>query len=171
MQDGCLLDCGHSISMPADPLSLNFACLLTLCFSIWYTYWYGVPLSAVSVCMVSHYQLYLLVWCFITIHAFWFWFGTSLSAMPVGVVPHYRSYHLVWCLTVGHVFWCGASLYAMHVGVVSHYSLLVRFVLQPTFWLVECRRKRDGYKSHRFVKLISYHPGRHLEYIKFWVMH
>ena len=156
--------------------------------------------------------------------------------MPVGVVPHYKSCLLVWCLTVGHVFWCFASLYAMPVGVVLHYrpSLLVRFALQPTFWLVECRPKgiatslvlvlqkcnyirhvcwpgatlryaclysatlsdmhagfiysdthvckdanpqihqtclqvRCG--SHGFVKLISYHPGRHLEYIKFWVMH
>ena len=69
--------------------------------------------------------------------------------MPVGVVPHYRSCLLVWCLTVGHVFWCGDSLYAMPVGVVPHYrpSLLVCFALQPTFWKVECRPKRDRYKS------------------------
>ena len=103
-----LLDCGHSISMPAHLLSLNSACLLALCFSICYTCWYGVSLSAVSVGMVSHYQPCLLVWCFIIGHAFWV--CTSLSAMPVGVVPHYMSCLLVWCLTVVHVFWCGASL-------------------------------------------------------------
>ena len=108
LQDGCLLDCGHSISMPADLLSLNIACLLALCFSICYTCWYGVSLSAVPAGMVSHYQPCLMVWWIIRSHAFWF--GSSLSAMPVGVVPHYRSCLLEWCLTVGNVFWCGASL-------------------------------------------------------------
>ena len=62
--------------MSADLLSLNIACLLALCFSICYTCWYGVSLSAVSVGVVLHIG-----------HTFWF--GTSLSAMPVGVVPHY----------------------------------------------------------------------------------
>ena len=108
LQGGCLLDCGHSSSMPSDLLSLNIACLLALCFSICYTCWYGVSLSAVSASIVSHYQPCLLVWCFIIGHVFWF--GTALPAMPVGEVPQYRSCLLVWCLTVGHVFWCGASL-------------------------------------------------------------
>ena len=126
---GCLLDCGHSISMSADLLSLNIACLLALCFSICYTCltisrvcWYDVSLSSVPTGMVLHIG-----------HTFWF--GTSLSAMSVGVVPHYRSCVLVWCLTVGNVLWCGASLYAMPVGVVPHYRpcLLVRFSLQPIF--------------------------------------
>ena len=56
-----LLDCGHSISMLADLLSLNIACLLALCFFICYTYWYSVSLSAVSAGIVSHYQPCLLV--------------------------------------------------------------------------------------------------------------
>ena len=109
LQDGCLLDCGHSTSMPVDLLSLNSACLLALCFSICYTYWYGVSLSAVSAGMVSHHQPCLLVWCFVISHAFWV--VTSLSAMPVGVVPH----------CIGHTFWCVASLYVMSSGVVPHY--------------------------------------------------
>ena len=100
LQDGCLLDCGHSISMPADLLSLNIACLLALCFSICYTCWYGVSLSAMSAGIVSHYQPCLLVWCLIIGRVFWF--GTSLSAMPAVVVPHYRSCLLVSCLNVGH---------------------------------------------------------------------
>ena len=231
LEDGCLLDCVRSISMPADLLSLNTA----LC-------WRCASLSAIPAGMVSHYQPCLLVLCFIIGHAFSF--GVSLSAMPVGVVPHYRSCLLVWRLTVGHVFWCGDSLYAMPVGVVPYFTpcLLVRFAHQLTFWLVECRRKKDHYKSgatltevplhqiclliqchsqicllvqcnsirhacwvhlfrntcfqsaspsgkkssmlkinqtclqvrcgsHGFVKFMSYHPGRHLEYIKFWVMH
>ena len=134
--------------MPADLLSLNIACLLAVCFSICYTCWYGVSLSALPAGMVSLYQLCLLAWCFIIGHDFWF--GTSLSAMPVDVVPHYRPYLLRWCLIVGHVFWCDALLLAMPVGVlVPHYRpcLLVHFALQSTFCLVECRRKRDGYKS------------------------
>ena len=114
LQDGCLLDCGHSISMSADLLSLSIACLLALCFYIFYTCWYGVLLSFVSAGIVSHYQLCLLVWWIIIGHAFWF--CTPLSAMPVGVVPHYRSYLLV--CTIGHTFWCGASLYVMSSGVV-----------------------------------------------------
>ena len=98
--------------------------------------------------------------------------------MSSGVVPHYRPCLLVWYLTLGYACWS-----FLH------------------FWLVECRRKRNGYTSgasltevpihqtcllirchsqtclqircgsHGFVKLISYQPGRHLEYIKFWVMH
>ena len=160
LQDGCLLDCGHSISMPADLLSLNIACILALCFSICYTCWYGVSPSAVSAGMVSHFQQCLLLLCFIIGHAFSF--GVSLSAMPVGVVSHYRSCLLVWCLTVSHVFWCGASLYAMPVGVVPHYRpcLLVRFALQLTFWLVECRRKRDGYKSGATLTEVTLHETR-----------
>ena len=153
----CLLDHDHSISMPSDLLPLNIVCLMALCFSICYTCWYGVSLSAVSAGMVSHYQPCLLVWCFIIDHAFWF--GTSLSAMPVGVVPHYRSCLLVWRLTVSHFFWCGASLQAMPVGVVTHYRpcLLVRFALQTTFWLVECRRKRGGYKSGATLTEVPLH--------------
>ena len=106
--DGCLLDCGHSISMPADLLSLNIACLLAVCFSIYYTCWFGVSLSVVPAGMVSHNQPCLLAWCFIIGHVFWF--GTLLSAMPVGVVPHYRSCLLGWCLTIGQACWRGTSL-------------------------------------------------------------
>ena len=158
LQGGCLLDCGHSISMPADLLSLNIACLLAVCFSICYTCWYGVSLSAVPAGMVSHYQPCLLACCFIISHAFWF--STSLSALPVGVVPRYRPCLLGWCLTVGHVFWCGASLLAMPVGVVPHYRpcLLARFTLQPTFWLVGCRGKRVGYKSGATLTEVPWHP-------------
>ena len=130
--------------------------MLALCFSICYTCWHGVSLSAVFAGMLSHYQLCLLVWCFIIGHAFSF--GTSLSAMPVGVVPHYRSCLLVWCLTVGHVFWCGASLLAMPVCVVPHKRpcLLILFAFQLTFWLIECRRKRDGYKSGASLIEVSF---------------
>ena len=105
----------HSISMSADLLSLNIACLLALCFSICYTCWYGVSLSAVSAGTVSHYQPCLLVWC-LTISRV-SWYGVSLSAVPAGVVLHFRSCLLVWCLTVGHVFWRGTSLYAMPAGL------------------------------------------------------
>ena len=92
-------------------LSLNIACLLVLCFSICYTCWYGVSLSALLAGMVSHYQPCLLVWYFIIGHAFWF--ASSLSAMHVGVVPHYRSCLLLWCLTICHACWRGTSLKAM----------------------------------------------------------
>ena len=104
----CLLDCCHSISMPADLLLLNDACLLALCFSICYTCWYGVSLSVMSAGIVSHYQPCLLVCRIIIGHDFWF--GTSQSAMPVGVVPYYRSCLLVWCLTISHACWRGTSL-------------------------------------------------------------
>ena len=87
-QPACLLTFCHSI------LHVCWRCASSIC----YTCWYGVSLSAVSADMVSHYQPYLLVWCFVISHACWC--GASL----------YRSYLLVCCLTVGHVFWCGASL-------------------------------------------------------------
>ena len=92
----------------------------------------------------------------------------SLSAIPAGMVSHYQPSLLVWCFIIGRAFWFGTSLSAMHVGKVSHYRqcLLVRFALQPTFWLVECRGKRDGYKFgatltemplHQTCLLIGYH--------------
>ena len=105
LQDGCLLDCGHSISMPADRLSLNIACLLTLCFSICYTCWYGVSLSAVPADMVFHYQPCLLVWWLTIGHAFWY--GASLWVMSSGVLPHYRPCLFAWYLTLGHACWSG----------------------------------------------------------------
>ena len=131
LQDEYLLDCGHSIIMPADLLPLNIACLLALCFSICYTFWCGASLSAVPAGMVSQYQPCLLAWFFIIGHAFWF--GTSLTAMHVSVVPYYRTCLLLW------------------------YLPLVRLALQPTFWLVECRGKRRGYKSGATLKEVPLH--------------
>ena len=116
LQDGCLLDFDHTISMPADLLSPNIACLLALCVSTCYTCWYVVSLSAVPAGVVLHYRSCLLVWYITICHGCWC--GISLSDMHVGVVPHYRSCLLVWCHTFVHVFWCGASLYVMAVGVV-----------------------------------------------------
>ena len=93
----------HSISMPVDLLPLNIACLLAVCFSICYTCWYGVSLSAVPAGMVSNYQPCLLVWCFIIGHAFWC--SASLMVMSSGVVPHYRPCLLALYLTIGHACW------------------------------------------------------------------
>ena len=73
LQDGCLLDCGHSISMPADLLSLKITCLLALCFSICYTCWYGVSLSAVSAgmvtCLISFAPVFSFIYCWVLIFA------------------------------------------------------------------------------------------------------
>ena len=118
--------------------------------------------------MVPQYRPCLLVWCLTTGNAFWC--GASLSAMPAGVlphfrfipsgvVPHYQPCLLVCCLTIGHAFWCGASSSTMPVGVVPHYRpcLLAWYLtICHAFWsiatainifLVECRRKKGGYKS------------------------
>ena len=83
------------------------ACLLTFCHSILHVCCCASA-PAILADMVSHYQKYLLVWCFIIGYAFWF--GTSLSAMYVGVGL------LVWCLIIGHAFWRGTSLKAMPAG-------------------------------------------------------
>ena len=93
----CKMDSCHSISMPADFLPLNPACLLAMCFSVCHNCWHGVSLSAVPV-----------VWCLTLGHAFWC--GASISAVPAGVVPHYRACLVVWYLTFSHVCLCGASL-------------------------------------------------------------
>ena len=120
--------------MPADLLPLNIAFLLALCFSICYTCWYGVSLSAVSAGMVSHFQPCLLVWCLILGHVFSF--GSSLSAMPVGVVPHYRSCLLVWCLTIDHAYWRVTSLYAMSAGLFcTSTNILISLVQREEGWL------------------------------------
>ena len=83
------------------------ACLLNFCHSILHVCWLCVSLSAISACMVSHYQP---CWCGASLKGHAFWFGTSLSAMPVCVVPYYRSCLLWLCLAVRHVFWSGASI-------------------------------------------------------------
>ena len=115
-QDGYLLDCGHSISMPAGLLSLKITCLVAMCFSIsiCYTCWYDVSLSAVSAGVVNHYRSCLLVWYITISHACWC--GASLWVMPSGVVPHCRSCLLVWCLNIGHACWRGTSLQALPAG-------------------------------------------------------
>ena len=55
LQDGRLLDRCYSISMPADLLPLNPACILVCCFYIWHTCacWFGVSLSAMPADVVS----------------------------------------------------------------------------------------------------------------------
>ena len=175
LQDGCLLDRCHSISMPGDLLPLNSACLLLVRFSI------CIPAG-----MMSHCQPCFLVWCLTIGHAFLcgaslsavpagvvphyihgFWCGASLSAMSVGVGPPYRWCFLVSCLTVGHAFLCDALLLAMPVGVVPFYQqcLLVwcltighAFGVVPQYrpcLLVHCNQyftgrvqmEEDGYKS------------------------
>ena len=96
--------------------------------------------------VVLLYLLYLLVWC-LTISLVC-WYGVSLSTVPAGVVLH-----------IGHTFWFGASLSAMPVGVVPYSMpcLLVRFAIQPTYLLVECRRKWDGYKSGATLTEVPLH--------------
>ena len=98
LQDGCLLDHCYSISMAADFLPLNPACLLVLCFSICHTYFYGVSLSAVPVGLMPHYIGQA------------FWCDVTLSAMSSGVLSHPRLRLLVWSLIINHAHWCGASL-------------------------------------------------------------
>ena len=142
LQDGCLLDRCHSISMPADLLPLNLACLLLLRFSICHTCWYGVSLSAMPAGVVPHYRTFLLVQCLTISHACWW--CASLKVMPSGVMPHYQPCLLVWCLAslkvmpsvvvphcrpcllvwyliIGHAWWCGTSLSAVSVGLVPQY--------------------------------------------------
>ena len=87
--------------------------------------------------VVLLYLLYLLVWC-LTISRVC-WYGVSLSTVPAGVVLH-----------IGHNFWCGTLLYAMPAGQFCN-------SIQPTFRLVECRRKWDGYKSGATLTEVPLH--------------
>ena len=136
LQDGCLLDCGHSKRMPTDFLSLNIACLLALCFSICYTCWYGISLSAVPACVVLHYRSCLLVVYLAISHACWE--GASLLAMPSGVVPHCKPCLLVWCLTIGHACWRGTTLYTMPAGpFCTSTDILTSSVQRDEGWLQE----------------------------------
>ena len=107
VQDGCLLDCCHSINMPADLLPLNqYACRSFTTHSCMFA---GV---------VYLYLPYLRVWCLTISRACCC--GASLWPMPSGVMPHYQPCFLVCCLTIGHAFWCGPSLSTMPIGVVPH---------------------------------------------------
>ena len=150
LQDGCLLDCSHSISMPADLfhsilMSAGVVLLYLLYLLVWFltishACWCGASLYAMPSGVVPHCQPWLHLRCLIIWHAFWY--GASLSAMPVGVVighafwwiaslyampsvvvHHYRSCLLEWYLTICHVCWCGTSLSFMNNGVVLHYRL------------------------------------------------
>ena len=119
LQDGCLRDGCHSISIPTDLLPINPKCQLVLCISVCHTCWSGVSQSAC-----------LLVWCFTICHVFRC--CASISAITAGVALHYRSYLLDWCLTINLACCCGASLYAMPsvlylaisvpAGVVPYYK-------------------------------------------------
>ena len=127
-----------------------------LCFTISHVCW-----------MVLRYTSCLLVWYLTISHACVC--GGSLQDMPSSVVPHCRLCLLVCWLTIGHACWCSIARTPMSVGMVPHYRpcLLVRCQC-TNIWLAKCSWKRDGYW---FVKLVSFHPALHLEYIKFWVMH
>ena len=96
------------ISMPADLLPLNNACLLVVCFSICYCCWYGVSLSAVPAGVLLHYRSCLLALYLTISHACWC--CASLKAMYAGVVPHCRSCLLAWRVTIGHACWRGTSI-------------------------------------------------------------
>ena len=83
-------------------------CLPIFYHSFLHACWCCSSLSAIPVCMVSHYQPFLLVWSLIICHAFWC--DVSLSAMPSGVLSHHRPRLLVWSLIINHAYWCGVSL-------------------------------------------------------------
>ena len=107
-------------------------CLLVWCLTTGNAFWCGASLSAMPAGVLLPYRSCLLASCLIINHAYWticnaFWCGASSSTMPVGVVPHYRPCLLVWYLTIGHAFWS----IAIAINIL----------------LVECRWKKDGYKS------------------------
>ena len=105
--------------------------------------------------------LYLLVWC-LTISRV-YWYSVSLSAVPACEVNHYRSCLLFACLY-------SATLSDMHAGFIYSDTRVCK--VSPSgenSGMLQihqtCLQVRCG--SHVFVKLINYHPGRHLEYIEF----
>ena len=149
--------------------------------------------------VVHHHQPCLLVW-FLTIdHACWR--GTSLYAMPSGQLPLQSTFLLVECRWMKGGYKSGATctevqLYqtCLIVRCHSQICLLVQCNYYQTCMLVswihlrmfvKCCSIKQGIWSvtnpsdmptgrmplHRVVKLAGYHPGRHLEYITFWIMY
>ena len=200
LQDECLLDHCHSISMPAGVVLLYLPYLFVCCLTIEYAFWCGVSLSAMPSGVVPHYNSCLLVWCLIISDACWC--GSSQWTMSVDVVSRYRPCLLVNCHCNQHFtslvqmekgwfqVWCylyrGAIISDMPVDPVQlsdmsactvqlYQNMHTGFIYSNTQGIYYVKIHQTclhvGCGSHRFVKLVSYHPGCHLKYIKFCMMH
>ena len=159
-------------------------CFLVWCLIISHFCWCG-----------DHYRRYLLVWNLIIRNACWC--GFSLQTMPVGVVPHYRPCLLVnrHCnrhftsrrrrmvaslvlllqrchyMPLSDMPACAVQLY--QTCMLGSFIQIRMFVKCCSTWqgIWSVTNPSGRVPSHRFVNLVGYHPGSHLEYIKFWMMH
>ena len=84
--------------------------------------------------------------------------GAILSDMAADMVPF--SDMLVQCSSTRHACWVHLFRYACLYNVALPGKASGLLQMHQT-WL------QVGLCSHGFVKLVGYHPGRHLEYIKF----
>ena len=152
-------------------------CLLVWCLTIG---------SAAGV--VPHSQPCLLAWCLTIGHACWsnatavtfllvecrckkdiYKSGATLTEVPFHqtclLIPcHSQICLLVQGNSIRHACWVHLFRYACLQSAVLSCKASGLLQIHQTFFQVRCR-------YHGFVKFVGYHPGRHLEYIKSWVMH
>ena len=190
--------CWHDISLSAIPTGvvLNYrSCLLVWYLTISHACWCGVSLWAMPSGVVPHCRSYLLVWCLTIGHVCWR--GTSLKALPAG--PFCTSTNILTSWVQREVGWLQALCYSYRGAITSDMSAdPVPLLDMPacTVQLYQTRMLGSFIQINVLVKCISiiqdiwyvtnppdmptgkvwlprvcYQSGRHLEYIKFWVMH
>ena len=141
---GHALSCGASLSaLPGGVVPHYRPCLLALYLTISHACWSIA--TATDILLVECRWKKDGVWCNL-------YSGAIISDKSANMVPF--SDMLVQCNSIRHACWVHLFRYACS-GKVSG-----RLQMHQTCPQV-------GLCSNVFVKLISYHPGRHLEYIKF----
>ena len=158
--------------MPSGVVPHYQLCLLVWCLTLGHSFWCGATSSTMSVGVVPHYRSCLLALYLIIDHdcrpiateayillaeCRWKKDGNKsgatevpllLSDMPASTVQHYQTCMLgsfiqihvfVKCCTIRQDIWSVTNPSYIPIGRVPF---------------------------HRFVKLVGYHPERHLEYIK-----
>ena len=156
-------------------------CLLVWCLTIGHAFWCGASLYVISSGVVPHYRPCLLAWYLTIGHTCW---------SVLHVKRHFDQLSAdgrgVWCYSYRGAITSDMSadpvpLSDMPALTVQLYQtcMLGSFIQIHGFLSASPSGKSSGTLqihqtclqircvSHGFVKLINYHPGRHLEYIKF----
>ena len=163
-------------------------CLLVWCLTIGHACWCSTTLTAMPVGVVPHYTKYMLTWYLtightcssiapatniVLVECRWRQDGTNSVATLTGLPLHQRCL-LILCHSQIYLL-VQSTLSDMHAGFIYSDAHVCKVISSPgkTYGLIQihqtCLQVRC--RSHGFVKLVSYHPGHHLEYIIFRVMH
>ena len=161
--------------MPSDVVPQCWPCLLLWCLTIGYACWRVTSLSAMSVGVVPQYGPCLLAWYFNIGHACWsvaiFYDGRRMVTSLV--LPVQRCHYIRCLLIPRHTHICLLVQYnsIRHACWVHLFRCVYLwcFSIRQGMWSVKNPSDMPTGKVllPLVCKLVGYHPGRHLEYIKF----